>query len=88
VQRARDRRGRHRQHIHRLAHLLQPLFVRDAKALLFVDDDQAQVGEFHILADEPMRADEDVDLALGRALDVSFCSLGDLNRLMESTMNG
>ena len=69
VQRARDRRGRHGQHIHRLAHLLQSLFMRHAKALLFVDDDQAQVGEFDVLADEPMRADEDIDLALGQPLD-------------------
>ena len=67
VQRARDRRGRHRQHVHRLAHLLQPLLVRHAEALLFVDDDQAQVGELDVLADQPVRADEDVDLALGRA---------------------
>ncbi len=69
VQRARDRRGRHRQHVDGLAHLLQSLFVRDAEALLFVDDDQAQVGELHVLADQAMRADEDVDLALGQLLD-------------------
>ena len=66
MQRARDRRGRHGQHVHGLAHLLQSLLVRDAEALLFVDDDQAQIGEFHVLADQAMRADEDVDFALGQ----------------------
>ena len=63
VQRSRDRRGRHRQHVDRLAHLLQALLVRDAEALLFVDDDQAEVGELDVLADQAVRADEDVDLA-------------------------
>jgi hypothetical protein len=41
--------------------------VSDAEALLLVDHDQPQVREFHILADQPVRADQDVDLA-GREL--------------------
>ncbi len=71
VQRSRDGRGGHRQHIHHFAHLLQSLFMRHAKPLLFVDDDQAQVGEFHVLAHQAMRADEDVDLAFGQLRDAS-----------------
>ena len=49
VQRARDRRGRQRQHVDRLPQLLQPFLVLDAEALLLVDDDQAQVLELHVV---------------------------------------
>ena len=45
VQRARDGRGRHGEHVHFLAQLLQALFVAHAEALLFVDDHQAEVRE-------------------------------------------
>ena len=63
VQGARDRRGRHGQHVHFLAHLLEALFMADAKALLFVDDQQAEVGELHVFREQPVGADQDVDLA-------------------------
>ena len=74
VQRARDRRRRHRQHVHALAHLLDALLVRDAEALLLVDDEQAEVAELHVLRQQPMRADDDLDLAGGRSSIVCFCS--------------
>ena len=77
VQRARDGRGRHRQHVHLLAHLLQALFVADAEALLFVDDQQAEVGELDILRQHAVRADEDVDLAGFGFLQDLFLLLGD-----------
>ena len=76
MQRSRDRRRRHRQHIHRSAHLLQSLFVRHAEALLFVDDDQAQVGELHVVADQAVRADENIDLARRELLDGFLLLLG------------
>ena len=63
VQRARDRRRRQRQHVDLAAHLLQPLLVRDAEALLLVDDDQPEVLERDVLLQQPVRADDDVDLA-------------------------
>ena len=63
VQRARDRRGAQRQHVHLGAQLLELLLLRHAKALLFVDDQQPQVLEFHILAEQAMRADHQVDRA-------------------------
>ena len=44
--------------------LLEALLVHDAEALLLVDDDQAEVGEGDVLLQQPMRADDDVDLAL------------------------
>ena len=60
VQRARNRRGGHGQHVHILAHLLQAFFVRHAEALLFVHDQQAEVVKFHVLRKQPVRADHDV----------------------------
>ena len=38
----------------------------DAELVLFVDADQAEVGEVHALAQQRLRADGDVDLALAR----------------------
>ena len=65
VQRARNRRRRHRQHVDLLAHLLDALLVRDAEALLFVDDQQAEVLELHVLREQAVRADDDVEPARG-----------------------
>ena len=42
VQRPRNRRRGHRQDVDALAHLLDALLVRDAEALLLVDDEQAR----------------------------------------------
>jgi hypothetical protein len=42
--------------------------MRHAEALLLVDHDQPEVGELHILANQPVRADQDVDLAGAEAL--------------------
>ena len=63
VQRARNGRGRHGQHVHLLAHLLQAFFVAHAEALLFVHDQQAEVGELHVFRNQAMGADQDVDFA-------------------------
>ena len=49
VQRARDGRRRHGEHVHSFAHLLQPLLVAHAEALLFVDHQQAEILELQIL---------------------------------------
>ena len=46
-----------------VAHLLQPLFVANAEALLFIDDEQAEVLKLQIFREQAMRADEDIDLA-------------------------
>ena len=43
-------------------HGLELLLVADAETLLLVDDDQAEVGELHVGAEQAVRADEDVDL--------------------------
>ena len=65
VEGARNRRGAHRQHVHMRAPALEDFLVPHAEALLLVHDDQTQVLEFHIGLHEAVRADDDVDLALG-----------------------
>ena len=62
VQRARNRRGGHGQHVHLLAHLFQPLFVPNAKALFLVHNQQSQIGELDVLRKNAMGADQNVDL--------------------------
>ena len=74
LERARDRRRRHRQHVDLRPHRLQPLLVRDAEALLLVDDEQTEIGELHVPAEQPVGADHDVDLAGGEVLDHSVAA--------------
>ena len=63
VQGARNGRGRHGEHVHLFAKLLQPLLVADAEALFFVHDDQPEIAELYVLRQHAMRADDDVHLA-------------------------
>ncbi len=65
VQRARNRRRREREHVDAGAVLFEALLVHHAEALLFVDDDQAEVGEGDVLLQQAVRADDDVDFAFG-----------------------
>ena len=69
VQRARDRRGREREHVDLEAHALEPLLVAHAEALLLVDHDQSEVLELDAGLQQAMRADHDVDVAALEALD-------------------
>ena len=69
LQRARDRRGAHRDHVDLQAQLAQQVLLLDAEALLLVDDQQPEVLRAHVAREQPVRADEDVRLALGEALD-------------------
>ena len=64
LQRARNRRRREREHVDRRAHLLEALLVHHAEPLLFIDDDQAEIAEDDVLLQEPVRADDDVHLAV------------------------
>ena len=66
LQRARDRRRGQRQHVDLRAQLLEPLLVADAEALLLVDDQQAEVLEPHVARQQPVRADDDVELPVGQ----------------------
>ena len=63
MQRARDGRGRHGEHVDLLAHLLDAFLVAHAEALFLVDDEQAEVGELEIFRENAVGADEDVDFA-------------------------
>ena len=45
--------------------LLDALLVGDAEALLLVDHEQAEVLEAHVGGEQAVRADDDVELALG-----------------------
>ena len=62
-QRARNRRGRQRQHVDFGAQRLQPLFLPYAEAVLLVDDDEPEALELHVLSEQLVRADHDVDRA-------------------------
>ena len=63
VQRARNRSRRHGENVDFFAHLLQPLFVAHSEALLFIHDQQAEVGELDVFREQAVGADQDVDLA-------------------------
>ena len=47
---------------------LQTFFLRHAEMLLLVDYQQAEIGEFHRLAEQCMGADRDIDRSAGDAL--------------------
>jgi hypothetical protein len=40
--------------------------VHHAEALFFIDDDHAEVFENDVFLQQPMRADHDIDLAVGQ----------------------
>ena len=69
VQRARDRRGAHGEHVDAGLDLFQPLFMFDPEALLFIDDHEAKVFELDVLREYPVRADCDIYLARRNVLD-------------------
>ena len=50
-------------YVHRFLELFEPLLVLDAEALLLIHDHQAQVAKLHVLREQPVRADGDIDLA-------------------------
>ena len=65
---ARNRRRRKRQHVHLGAQILQAFLVRHAEVLLLVDHNEAEVLELDQLAENGVRADDDVDRAILEAL--------------------
>ncbi len=67
VQRARNRRGAHGEHVDVVLELFDALFVPNAEALLFVHHQQAEILEYHVLRKDAMRADDDVHFAFGQA---------------------
>ena len=79
LQRARDRRRRERQHVDLQLQLAQQLLLLDPEALLLVDDQQADVLGAHVAREQPVGADQHVDLAGLEALQ----HLLDLGRLAQ-----
>ena len=63
IQRARDRRRRHGEHVHVGLEFLQLLLRRHAEALLLVHDQEPEIVEAGVLRKQAVRADQDVDLA-------------------------
>ena len=60
VQGAGDGRGGQGQHVHAPGDLLEPLLVADAEALLLVHDEQAQVFELDVFAQQLVGADDQI----------------------------
>ena len=75
-QRARDGRGGEREHVDLGAQVLQRLFLAHAEAVFLVDDHQAQIAELHVLGQQLVGADDDVDLAALDAFQGVACGLG------------
>ena len=65
---ARDRRRGHHQQVDRLALGGERHALVDAEAVLLVDHGQRQVGELDVLLHQRMRADHELDRAVGQAL--------------------
>ena len=75
MQRARDRRRRHRERVDLEPQLAQQLLLAHAEALLLVDDDQPELLRDDVAREQAVRADQHLDLALAelaqRLLDVA-----------------
>ena len=69
MQRPRDGRGGHRQHVDGLPQRLQPLLHLDAEPLLLVDHHQPEVVESHVRLGQSVRADDDVHRAFFQPAD-------------------
>ena len=76
VQRPGDGGSRQGQHVHLTAHLLEPLLVGHAEALLLVDDQQPQILELHIFLQELVGADQQVQTAGAGRLQNALLLLG------------
>src|SRR6266480_4787568 len=63
MQRSRYRRRRQGEYVGIESEPFQAFLVFDTEAMLFVDDDESELGEGNIGAEQPMRSDHDVDLA-------------------------
>ena len=66
IKRARNRRGRKREHVHEFEKLLELFLVQNAEALFLIDDNEAEILENDVAGDEAMRADDNVDTAFAR----------------------
>ena len=69
IEGARDRRGGQGQHIDIRRQLLDAFLLRNAEALLLVNNKQAEIVEFHVLGQHPVRPDHNIHLSVAQPLD-------------------
>ena len=72
IERPGNRRRRKRQHVHAARNFLQPLLVAHAEALLLVHNQKPQILEMHVLLQQLVRADDQVNLARRQLLQRLF----------------
>ena len=68
-QRARDGSGGHHEVVRGVAFALEGGALFDAELVLFIDDDEAEVGEFDVFLDEGLGADGEMDFAGGEVFE-------------------
>jgi hypothetical protein len=66
----------------------QLFFVSDAETLFFIDNDEAEFGKLDVVREDPVRADEDINIALFGGSDHGFCSFAERKRESSSTRAG
>ena len=66
IKRARNRRRRQREDIDQFEQLLEFFLMQNTEALLFVDDNQAEIFENDIARDQPVRANHNIDAAFAQ----------------------
>ena len=66
VECAGNRRGREGEHIDAVKSFLETFLVQHAEALFFVDDDEAEVFESNVFAEQAVGTDDDVDAAVAQ----------------------
>ena len=69
VQSARDRRRREREHVDLEPQRADELLLRDAEALLLVEDHEAELLRDHVAREDPVRSDENLHLALAELVE-------------------
>ena len=69
VQRARDRRRREREHVDLEPERADELLLRDAEALLLVEDDEPELLRDDVAREDPVRPDQHLDLALAELVE-------------------
>ena len=84
--RARNGRGGHRQHVDHLSQCFQTFLDIDAKPLLLVDDRPVPDSETDVGLRQPVRADDDVDRAVGQAVETVALLLGVQKRLTDAAI--
>ena len=78
IKRARDRRGGEGEDIDETEELFELLLLFHAESLLLIDDNEAEVLKFHVLRQQAVCADDDIDGAVGQSGDGAALAFGGL----------